>query len=101
MKTLNKFAAFTLTVALAATATSCHIYKKFEMPSESALGADYVQAKAQEVDSTALGNLPWQQVLHLRHREFHGEFPVGTKSRRSLYIFNATCCEREKQRCVY
>ena len=63
MKTLNKFAAFTLTVALAATATSCHIYKKFEMPSESALGTDYVQAKAQEVDSTALGNLPWQQVF--------------------------------------
>ncbi len=50
-------------VAFAATTTSCHIYKKFEMPDQSTLGQEYVEATEQESDTTALGNLPWQQVF--------------------------------------
>ncbi|MDE6512813.1 MAG: TolC family protein, partial [Muribaculaceae bacterium] len=63
MKTLTKLAALTLSVAISATVTGCHIYKKYEMPASSAIGADYVDAKNQPVDSTALGNLPWQEVF--------------------------------------
>ncbi len=63
MKTLTKLAAVAVTVAMSATVTGCHIYKKYEMPQSSAIGADYVDAKNQPVDSTALGNLPWQQVF--------------------------------------
>ncbi len=50
-------------VAISASTTSCHIYKKFDMPDSTALTAEYVEAKAAEVDSTALGNLPWQEVF--------------------------------------
>lgn len=52
-----------MVVALGATATGCHIYNKFDMPDESALGQEFVEAQQQEIDSTALGNLPWQQVF--------------------------------------
>lgn len=62
MKT-TKLAATMLVVTLGITTTGCHIYKKFEMPEQSALGTEFEQAKAREIDSTALGNLPWQQVF--------------------------------------
>jgi len=62
MKATNIIAA-AVVVAVSATATSCHIYKKFDMPDSTAVTAEYVEAKAQEVDSTALGNLPWQEVF--------------------------------------
>lgn len=64
MNTLSsKIASAAVVVALAATTTGCHIYKKFEVPEQSTLGQEYVQAGEQEQDSTALGNLPWQQVF--------------------------------------
>lgn len=59
----NKIASGVLAVAFAATATGCHIYKKFDMPDDTALTREYVEAKAAEVDSTSLGSLPWQQVF--------------------------------------
>lgn len=62
MKT-TKLAAAILVVTLGVATSGCHIYKKFEMPSQSALGTEFEQAKAQEPDSTALGNLPWPQVF--------------------------------------
>lgn len=62
MKT-TKLAAALLVVTLGVATSGCHIYKKFEMPEQSALGTEFEQAKAQELDSTALGNLPWQQVF--------------------------------------
>ncbi len=55
--------AFSLVVAIGATTTGCHIYQKFDMPDDSAIAAEYVEAKSAETDSTALGNLPWQQVF--------------------------------------
>lgn len=43
--------------------SSCHIYKKFDMPSDTAMTREYVEAKEAAVDSTAYGNLSWQQVF--------------------------------------
>ncbi len=45
--------------------TSCHIYKKFEIPQddESSLMSEYANAKESEVDSTAFGNLQWREVF--------------------------------------
>lgn len=59
----NKIASGVLAVAFTITATGCHIYKKFEMPDDSAVTREYVEAKATEVDSTTLGALPWQEVF--------------------------------------
>lgn len=47
----------------AAMLGSCGIYKKFEMPVENALTAEYVEARDAEVDSMAFGNLSWQKVF--------------------------------------
>jgi NodT family efflux transporter outer membrane factor (OMF) lipoprotein len=50
-------------MALAAMTTSCGIYKKYETPQNTALTAAYVEARDAEVDSTALGNLLWEDVF--------------------------------------
>ncbi|MDE5972904.1 MAG: TolC family protein, partial [Muribaculaceae bacterium] len=59
----SKIASAALVVAFAATTSSCHIYKKFDMPDQSAIGQELIQAAQLEQDSTALGNLPWQEVF--------------------------------------
>lgn len=43
--------------------SSCHIYKKFDMPQDTAMTKEYVQAKESAPDSTAYGNLNWQSVF--------------------------------------
>lgn len=43
--------------------SSCHIYKKFEMPQEDPATAEYARVAAETPDSTAYGNLQWQQVF--------------------------------------
>jgi len=43
--------------------SSCHIYNKFNMPQDTALTKEYVEAKESAPDSTAYGNLTWQQVF--------------------------------------
>ena len=50
----SKLLSAALVVAIATTTASCHIYKKFEMPEE---------AQKEAVDSTALGNVKWEQVF--------------------------------------
>lgn len=57
-------------IAIAVTAAlsisvlgSCGLYKKFEMPTDSALAVDYTKAKSMEQDSTTFGNLKWQDVF--------------------------------------
>ncbi len=59
----NKIASGIIAVAFAATATGCHIYQKFEMPDDTAVTREYVEAKSAAVDSTSLGTLPWQEVF--------------------------------------
>lgn len=57
------------TIRVAAVATSimmlgsCNLYKKFEMPQDSALTEEYVKARQAEADTTAFGNLRWEQVF--------------------------------------
>lgn len=63
MKKSIKIAALVLAVAASASLSSCHIYKKFETPTSSQLLMDYAEAKNATADSTALGNLPWQEVF--------------------------------------
>lgn len=43
--------------------SSCHIYKKFEMPTDSEITSEYAQAKEEGVDSASFGNLKWQEVF--------------------------------------
>ena len=50
-------------MALAAMTTSCGIYKKYETPQNTSLTAAYVDAREAQVDSTALGNLLWEDVF--------------------------------------
>ncbi len=45
------------------TLSSCKLYKDFETPEETTLTKEYKEAKEAGVDSTAFGNLQWQQVF--------------------------------------
>ena len=58
----SKILSAALVVAIATTTASCHIYKKFEMPEEGIAG-EVAAAQKEAVDSTALGNLKWEQVF--------------------------------------
>jgi len=58
----------TIYMAVAATALmlsldSCHIYKKYETPDSTPLTAEYKQAREAAVDSSAFGNLLWEDVF--------------------------------------
>lgn len=60
----NKIAIAAVALVSLSMATSCGLYKKFEMPTEeSALALDYTKAVEQGVDSAAFGNLQWEQVF--------------------------------------
>lgn len=52
-----------LALALTLSLSGCHIYKKYETPTDTPLTKSYAEALAQEPDSTAFGNLPWQEVF--------------------------------------
>lgn len=43
--------------------TSCHIYKKYERPTDSPIIQELTKAQDQQVDSAALGNLGWKAVF--------------------------------------
>lgn len=49
-------------MAIAMTTTGCHIYKKFEMPEEG-LAGEVAAAQKEETDSTALGNVEWDEMF--------------------------------------
>lgn len=49
--------------SLALGSTSCGIYKKYETPTDTPITKAYVEARSQAVDSTALGNLLWEDVF--------------------------------------
>ena len=55
-----KYACLALSVLLL---SSCNIYKKYEMPDQSAVVADYKKALDTPVDSTSLPYLGWEQVF--------------------------------------
>lgn len=60
MKTLYKLALMALVVL---PLTSCHIYKKYERPTDSPIIQELTKAQDQQVDSAALGNLGWKAVF--------------------------------------
>ncbi|MDE6287701.1 MAG: TolC family protein [Muribaculaceae bacterium] len=60
MKTILKASA---AMVLAVSLTGCHIYKKYETPTDTPLTAAYAEALEAGVDSPALGNLPWEEVF--------------------------------------
>ncbi len=51
-----------VTMALAIVTSSCNIYKKYELPQDGIVG-EYTQAVNEPVDSSALGNLAWEEVF--------------------------------------
>ena len=60
---MNKLIKCALVIGLTTGLSSCHIYKKYETPTDTALTKSYAEALAEPVDSTAFGNLPWQTVF--------------------------------------
>lgn len=52
-----------LVLALTLSLSGCHIYQKYETPTDTPLTKSYAEALAQEPDSMAFGNLPWQEVF--------------------------------------
>lgn len=58
----NKISLLLFTMAFAIVTSSCNIYKKYELPKDGIVG-EYAEAASQAVDSTALGNLPWEDVF--------------------------------------
>lgn len=60
---MNRIARIAVGIALTASLSSCHIYKKYETPTSTALTKAYVEARQQPVDSTAFGNLLWENVF--------------------------------------
>lgn len=63
MKLKNIFVAVAVGVAMAAGVSSCHIYKKFEMPQDDPVTKEYAEVMKTQADSAAFGNLSWQQVF--------------------------------------
>ena len=59
----NKISLAIATVAAGIAFTGCNMYGKFKMPEDSALGQEYVKATEAQTDSTAFGNLKWQEVF--------------------------------------
>lgn len=53
----------TLAAGAAVMLSGCHIYKKYETPQTSALTRAYAEARKAPVDSTAFGNLLWEDVF--------------------------------------
>lgn len=53
----------TLAAGAAVMLSGCHIYKKYETPQTSALTRAYVEARKAPADSTAFGNLLWEDVF--------------------------------------
>lgn len=49
--------------AVALSVTSCGIYKKYETPTDTPITAAYAEARQNPVDSTAFGNLLWEDVF--------------------------------------
>lgn len=60
---INNMGKTVVAVVMLASLSSCHIYKKFEMPQNTQLQKDYVEAKQAESNPDALGNLAWQNVF--------------------------------------
>lgn len=59
----NKISRVALILVSVGALSSCHIYKKFNMPTDNATTAQYAEARDAESNSEAFGNLQWQDVF--------------------------------------
>lgn len=61
---MNKIKICAAGALLAVSFSSCHIYKKYDLPvNESSIVADFGKAAEAQVDSTALPYLGWEQIF--------------------------------------
>ncbi len=60
---LTKIARVALAVIAVVAFSSCHIYKKYETPTSTALTKAYAEAREMPADSAAFGNLLWEDVF--------------------------------------
>lgn len=60
---MNRIFKYALIVMLTAALGSCNIYKKYELPTDTAITSDYKKALDQQKDSTSLPYLSWEQVF--------------------------------------
>lgn len=58
-----KLSRYIAVAVLSLLMTSCGIYKKYEMPIENSYVNQYAEALGQQVDSTSLPSLGWEQVF--------------------------------------
>lgn len=54
---------YTSILLLVMMMTGCNLYKKYEMPDQTAITSDYKKILEQQVDSTSLPYLSWEQVF--------------------------------------
>lgn len=54
---------YILIALVAVSLSSCHIYKKYELPTDNAYVAEFDKAQKMEADSTSLPYLGWKQVF--------------------------------------
>ena len=59
----NKISRMALILVSVGALSSCHIYKKFNMPTDSEATSQYVEALDSESNPEAFGNLKWQDVF--------------------------------------
>ncbi len=60
---LNKISRVAILGVSVAAFSSCHIYNKFDMPTDTPITAEYAEARDAAIDSAAYGNLRWQEVF--------------------------------------
>lgn len=60
---MQKLVKISLFATVALLTTSCNLYKKYEMPEDTAITSDYKKILEQKADSTSLPYLSWQQVF--------------------------------------
>ncbi len=60
---LTNIARVALAVIAVVAFSSCHIYKKYETPTSTALTKAYAEAREMPADSAAFGNLLWEDVF--------------------------------------
>ena len=61
--TVNRISRYAFILAGVAMLSSCHIYKKFEMPDDKPVLAEYVEARDAAMDSASFGNMRWQDMF--------------------------------------
>lgn len=60
---INKISRIALVAVSVGALSGCHIYNKFDLPTDTPVTAEYAEQRNAAIDSAAYGNLQWQQVF--------------------------------------